>query len=92
MLKRIKYLEKNNPNVQFIGINIQEITEDITTEPNLKLLDFSKQFLLTKDSYAHSFLTSNHPRSIIINKEGTVVNGFTYIGSNKFSSELNKIK
>ena len=92
LVKRINYLEKRFPTIQFIGINLNPNTEDITTEHQLKMLNISTQFKLTKDSYANSYLTSNHPRSIIIDENGIVKNGFTYIDSHKFSSELNKIK
>ena len=92
LVKRIKYLENKYPAIIFIGINMQTSSEDITTEPNLKLLNITKQFKLTKDSYAHNYLTSNYPRTIIINNEGTVKNGFTYLDSKKLSSELSKLK
>lgn len=92
LVSRIKYLENKYPNILFIGINMQTSSENITTEPNLKLLDFTKQFKLTKKSFAHNYLTSNYPRTIIVNNKAIVKNGFTYLNSNKLSSELNKLK
>ncbi|WP_299526957.1 hypothetical protein [uncultured Lutibacter sp.] len=92
LVSRIKYLEKRYPNILFIGINMETSVEDITTEPNLKLLNITKQFKLTKDSFAHNYLTSNYPRTIIINNNGEVKNGFTYLDSKKLNSELNKLK
>jgi len=92
LVNRVKHLEKNYPDILFIGINMQTSSEDITNEPNLKLLDINKQFKLSKDSYAHNYLTSNYPRTIIINSKGIVENGFTYLDSKKLSYELNKLK
>ncbi|SNR32136.1 hypothetical protein [Lutibacter flavus] len=92
LVKRIRYLEKNNPEMLFIGINMNPGFQDIATEPNLNLLNLSKQYKLTNDSYAHQYLTSRYPRTIMINKEGIVSNGFTYLDSPKFSSELIKLQ
>ncbi|MFK5957690.1 MAG: hypothetical protein QM495_02355 [Lutibacter sp.] len=92
LVKRIKYLETNFPNILFIGINMQNTSEDLTSEPNLKNLDISKQFKLTKNSEAHKYFTSNYPRTIIIDKNGIVKNGFTYLDSRKLHSELTKLK
>jgi len=92
LVNRIKYLEKKYPNILFIGINMQDSPNELTTEPNLKLLDISKQFKLTKQSQAHKYLTSKYPRTIIVNSNGIVKNGFTYLDSKKLNSELNKLK
>jgi thiol-disulfide isomerase/thioredoxin len=92
LMNRIKYLENKYPNVLFIGINMQTSTEDISNEPNLKFLDINKQFKLTKESFAHNYLTSKYPRTIIVNNKGIVENGFTYLDSRKLSSELDKLK
>ncbi|WP_456379600.1 TlpA family protein disulfide reductase [Lutibacter sp.] len=92
LVSRIKYLENKFPNILFVGINMQTSTEDLTKDPNLKLLDISKQFKLTENSYALNYLTSNYPRTIIVNKEGLVKNGFTYLDSRKLNSELRKLK
>jgi thiol-disulfide isomerase/thioredoxin len=92
LMNRIKYLENKYPNVLFIGINMQTSTKDISNEPNLKFLDINKQFKLTKESFAHNYLTSKYPRTIIVNNKGIVENGFTYLDSRKLSSELDKLK
>jgi len=92
LLKRIKYLERNFPDVEFIGVNIQSSSEDVLKEPSLKKLDIRKQFKLTADSYANNYLTSNYPRIIIVNKEGIVKNGFTLFASKKLNSELQKLE
>lgn len=92
LVKRIKYLENNYPNTLFIGINMQNTSENITNDPNLKLLNFTTQYKLTKTSFAHNYLTSKYPRTILINNKGIVENGFTYLDSKKLSLELHKLK
>ncbi len=92
LIKRINYLENKYPNILFVGINMQAVLKNLASDPNLNKLDINKQFMLPKDSYAHNYLTSNYPRVIIINNNGIVKNGFTYLGSRKLSLELDKLK
>jgi hypothetical protein len=92
LVNRIKYLEHKYPNLLFVGINMKSDIEDITKEPNLKKLEINKQFKLTNTSEAHSFLTSNYPRMITVNKNGIVENGFIHINSKKLHSELKKLE
>ncbi len=90
LVNRIKHLEKNYPEILFIGINLETSFENIFNEPNLKNLDIKNQFKLTKNSFAHTFLTSNYSHVILVDEKGVVKNGFTYLGSKKLWSELKK--
>jgi len=92
LVSRIKYLESKYSSTLFIGIHLQNTNEDITKDPKLKVLDINKQFILTPNSYAQQYLTSNYPRAIIINKDGVVVNGFTYLGANSLNAQLSKLE
>ncbi len=92
IVKRIKYLEKNYPNMLFVGVNLHDSFDDIMSEPNLKKLDIERQFKLTKESHAHKFLTSSYPRVILVNNKGVVENGFTYLDSKMLSPELKKLE
>jgi len=92
LTKRINYLEKRHPNILFVGINMQPNSRVFTTDPDFDLFNLKNQFKLTKDSYAYNYLTSNYPRTIMVNHNGIVTNGFTYLNSQKFSSELNKLE
>lgn len=92
LVNRIKFLKNNYPNILFIGINMQTSFKEIKTEPHLKKLDIHQQYKLPKTSAAFSFLTSRYPRVIIINKDGIVTNGFTYLDSKKLNSELTKLE
>ncbi|UMB61613.1 hypothetical protein MHL31_05255 [Lutibacter sp. A80] len=92
LTNRIHYLEKKHPKILFVGINMQPDSRAFTSDPDLNLLDLKNQFKLTKDSYAHNYLTSSYPRTIMVNNKGIVTNGFTYLDSQKFSSELKKLE
>lgn len=92
LVKRIKYLERKYPEVLFVGINIQENAEEIYNHPSFKRLDANNQFKLPEDSHAHNYLKSKSPRTIIVNSNGNVVNGFIYLDSKKLPEELNKIQ
>ncbi len=92
LLKRIHNLERDYPDIEFIGINIQSSSEDVLNEPSLKKLDIHKQYKLTTDSYANNYITSNYPRIIIVNNKGIVKNGFTLFGSKNLNSELKKLE
>jgi hypothetical protein len=98
ILKNIQYLEKKFPEISFVGINLevginkQKAFEDVENEPNLKRLDINRQFRLTPESSAHEFLTSAYPRVIIVNDEGVVTNGFTYLDVNKLMPDLKKLE
>ena len=92
LVKRVKYLEKRYPHIEFVGINMQNNFGNIITDPNLKQLDVKNQFKLTKNSDAYNFLTSTYPRTIIIDKNGIVKNGFTSLNSKKIHHELLKLE
>lgn len=92
MVNRILYLEKKHPDIKFIGINVGTAFEDVSREPHLKKLNISNQFKLTESSKAHHFLTSNYPRVILVNKNGIVTNGFTYLDSKLLHNELKKLE
>lgn len=92
LVSRIHFLEKNYPNIQFIGIQMFPAYLSIHKEPKLKKLKSNKQYKLTTNSYANNFLTSHYPRIIIIDRNNIVTNGFTYLDSKNLSAELNKIQ
>ncbi|MFZ2285272.1 MAG: hypothetical protein WAV86_15505 [Lutibacter sp.] len=91
LVNRIKFLEKRYPELMFIGINMQTSPKDLSKESNLKLLNIHNQFMLPKDSYAHNFLSSKYPRTILIDNFGIVKNGFANLDSKNLDSELNKL-
>jgi len=91
LANRIKFLEKKYPDLLFVGINMQSSPQNLTEDAHLKLLDIDNQYLLSKNSSAHHFLRSNYPRTILIDDEGIVKNGFINLDSKKLDSELIKL-
>ncbi len=91
LVKRIQYLENKFPQVSFIGVHMNTSSDNLKSDPNLKQLDHSKQFVLPEDSYAHNLLHSNYPRAIVINDEGIVRSGFININSSALNDLLKKL-
>jgi len=83
---RINYLSSKFPTIQFIQIKIDGNSTD-----RIHKIDIKKQFFITPKSSANNFLTSKMPRSIVVNKNGIITNGFASITSKKLSSELKKL-
>ncbi|MCL7764927.1 hypothetical protein MPF19_16005 [Polaribacter sp. Z014] len=83
---RINYLRRQFPDVQFIQIKIDGSVHD-----RIKHLDIKSQYFITANSQANNFLTSKMTRSIIINKQGIITNGFASISSKKLYSDLKQL-
>lgn len=74
---RLIYLSENYPN-----INFQLIKTDGLDEDKIEKLDIKNQFYINKDNFAQTFLSSKMTRTILVNHNGKVVNGFASIYSN----------
>lgn len=72
---KINFLMKKYPNIQFLVINI-----DKNQSVNRKLSS-KNQFYLTKESKAQQFLESKFPRTILVNKDEAIENGFASLSS-----------
>ena len=83
---RMKYLSEKFPEVQFIQIKIDGNSED-----RIHKLDIKNQFYIDAKSEANNFLTSKMPRSIIVDKNGVVQNGYASISSRKIYSQLKEL-
>ena len=80
---RINYLSNKYPNIQFLTFKIDGNNND-----QIKNLDIKKQFFIDGNSSANSFLTSKMTRSILINKNGILTNGFASISSRNIYTQL----
>jgi hypothetical protein len=80
---RVQYFSKKHPNLEFIGV---KIIGDYKSR--IKKLDIKSQYYLDSDSKANSFLTSKMPRTILINKNGFVSNGYASLSSRKVVKQL----
>lgn len=76
IVSRLNYLSNNYQNITFIPIRI-----DGEKSERIEKLDIKGQFYLSADSEANKFLSCKMPRSIIVNKQGKVMNGYASISS-----------
>lgn len=83
---RMNYFSREFPDVNFLQVRI-----DGNSKNRIHNLDIKNQFYLDAKSDANLFLTSKMPRSILINKEGIVKNGFASISSRKIYNQLKEL-
>lgn len=81
--KRIQYFSEKYPNLKFIGVKINGDHKD-----RIYKLDIKSQYYLEKTSKAHAFLTSQIPRTILINEKGIVLNSYASLSSRKIFKQI----
>lgn len=86
IVSRFQYLSNTYPNIKFIEIKING-----DKNKRIQNLDIKNQFYLADNSTAHDFLTCKMPRSILVNKNGKVVNGYASISSTNLTPFLNDL-
>ncbi len=84
---RIRFLSSKLPNVKFIVVKING-----AGKKRLQNIDIKDQYYLSKKSKAHTFLSSELPRALIISKNGALVNGFAYLYSGKTYKQLKSLE
>lgn len=90
LVSRMNFLTTNYSNIIFIPVKI-----DGKKAGRLESLDIKSQYYLPDNSIANDFLTCKMPRSILVDKNGKVMNGFASISSPNLSDYLeilNKVK
>lgn len=80
---RIYYLQNKYPELNFAIIEI-----DGDNNNRIPKIDIKNQFYINSEDLAKNFLTSNMPRTILVNKNGIVENGFASLTSKKIYSQL----
>lgn len=85
--KRMSYLTMTFPKVNFILVKISDINSDYVHG-----IDIKSQYYLEPSSKANLFLTSKLPRVLLVNKKGTIVNGYGYIYSPYFNKQVKKLQ
>ncbi|MFN0729594.1 TlpA family protein disulfide reductase [Polaribacter gochangensis] len=85
---RINYLSKEFPKLNFIGVKISSST----VHSPIKGIDIKQQFFIDSESKANEFLTSQLPRTLLINKQGKIVNGFASINSSRIHKQLKTLQ
>jgi hypothetical protein len=86
LAKKIQYFSAKYPNVKFIGVKIKGDYKD-----RIYKLDIKSQYYLETTSKANTFLTSQIPRTILINNKGIVVNSFASLSSRKFYKQIDDL-
>lgn len=89
IVTRMDYLTKTYPNITFLQIKIEGNKSE-----RIQKLDIKSQFYLSNESEANEFLSCKMPRSILIDKNGKVINGYASISSynvTDYLETLNKI-
>ncbi|MGB1283461.1 MAG: hypothetical protein ACPG44_03255, partial [Polaribacter sp.] len=83
---RIGYLTSKYPTIQFIQIKIDGNSTD-----RIKPLDIKNQYFIDTTSSANAFLTSKMPRTILVNKQGIVANGYASLSSRNIYTQLESL-
>ena len=80
---RINFLTREYPDINFIGVEINREGKD-----RIKKIDIKSQYYLQNDSDAHEFLESKMPRTILIDKNGIVANGYASLSSRNIYRQI----
>ncbi len=83
---KIQYLSEKYPDLEFIGVRIYDDNKE-----RIFKLDIKSQYYLESNSKANSFLTSQLPRTILINKKGIVVNSYASLSSRNIFNQIEEL-
>ncbi len=84
---RVNYLTKKFPKVNFVGVKITS-----TNSNPAKGIDIKNQFYIDQYSKANIFLTSKLPRTILVNKKGTLINSYTSINNHIIHKQIKELQ
>lgn len=80
---RIPYLKKKFPTIKFAIIEI-----DGNSNNRIPHIDIKDQYYIETKNLENNFLLSGMPRTILVNKNGIVENGYASIASQNFYNQL----
>lgn len=83
---RIPYLQNKYPSLNFAVI---EIDGDNTNR--IKDIDIKNQYFINSKTLENNFLTSKMHRTILVNKNGIVENGYAAISSGNIYKQLKEL-
>ena len=90
--EKLDKLQKLYPDVKFIGIERTKEHEEWTAFLETKKLSADNQFKISKDSECYSWFEGDMARSIIVNKEGNVLNSYLFFTDKYFDMHLADLK
>lgn len=76
--EKLQYLEKHHPEVVFIGIERNKSDEEWKKFLTTKKLPKEHQFKMAKNSETYSWYEGDMERTIIVNNQGKVENGYVF--------------
>lgn len=80
---RLPYLKRKFPDINFAVIEI-----DGNSQNRIPNIDIKNQYYIQTKSLKNNFLKSGMPRTILVNKNGIVENGYASIASPNFYKQL----
>ncbi|SHM68942.1 hypothetical protein [Polaribacter sp. KT 15] len=83
---RIPYLQKKFPNLNFAVIEV-----DGNNNNRIKNIDIKNQYYINSKDLKENFLTSKMNRTILVNKNGIVTNGYAAISSYNINNQLKEL-
>jgi peroxiredoxin len=90
--EKLEKLQKQFPDVTFIGIERSKEHEEWTSFLETKKLSAENQFKIPKDSECYSWFEGDKARSIIVNKEGNVMNSYLFFTDKYFDMHVADLK
>lgn len=90
--EKLDKLQKKYPDVKFIGIERTKEHAEWTAFLETKKLSADNQFKISKDSECYSWFEGDMARSIIVNKEGNVLNSYLFFTDKYFDMHLADLK
>lgn len=85
---KLNYLQRKYPRVLFIGINLDYKEEKPLDFYSLQYINENLQFALPENSNAKSFTKSGFARSILVNRQGYVIDNYANLSSPYFENSL----
>jgi len=89
---KLNHLKIKYPDILFLGFERNKENDDWKKFINKKKLASNYQFSLPKDSDSYPLFSGNMDRAIIINKNGTIKNGFLFFNNKYFEKHLKNLK
>jgi len=88
-IQKVKKLELEFPNYDFIGISIQPYNEIVSQVHRMMQIDQSKQYaFLNFEKASKKWVLRLLNKAIIVNKNGVIIDGFANFSSSNFSKKL----
>ena len=88
---KLTSLQKKYPDILFIGIERDKSNEVWIKFIESKKLPKENQFILSKDSDTYAYFEGDMDRTVIINRDGNIHNGYLFFSDQNLEYQLKKI-